>query len=90
MAKSLKKLRAVSLRKKGTSVGDIARMLGVSKSTASIWCQGIALTDKQKDRLVQKVIKAGHVGRLLGAQSNKDKKIENIRQSQVWAPEFAR
>ena len=36
---------AKKMRKKGMSLGDIAKNLKVSKSTASFWCKDIILTE---------------------------------------------
>lgn len=43
------------LRYQGLSYKEIRQKmpLSISKSTLSTWCKDIALTDKQKDRLVQ-------------------------------------
>lgn len=78
MAKFDKKAQVYRLRKQGESIGDIAKDVGVSKSTVSLWCRNIKLTRKQEERLKQKVITAGHKGRLLGAQVNKQKRLDAI------------
>jgi transposase len=39
--------QARKMRRNGSSVGDIAAKLGVSKSSASLWVRGISLTDEQ-------------------------------------------
>jgi transposase-like protein len=43
--------RALTLRKKGVSMGEIARTLNVAKSSVSYWVREIKLTSRQKDRL---------------------------------------
>lgn len=40
--------RAVSLRRRGKSVRDIAQVLGVSKSSVSLWCASIRLSPGQR------------------------------------------
>ncbi len=54
MAKAKERLRAKKLRKSGKSIKDIAKILGISTSSASLWCRDIILTQKQIDRLKQK------------------------------------
>ncbi|TSC88014.1 MAG: Uncharacterized protein G01um10147_245 [Microgenomates group bacterium Gr01-1014_7] len=51
MAKSLLRLEAHKLRKKGISVRKIAQTLGISKSTISHWTRDIILTVEQLEAL---------------------------------------
>lgn len=88
MAKSDERLKAENLRRKGWSINRIATFLGVSKSSASGWCKNIALTKSQKARLIQNTIKAGHRGRMIGAEKNKQKKIDTIQSYQEMAHKF--
>ena len=78
MAKFEKRLEARALRKKGWSIRSIAKRLDVSKASASIWCRDLRLTAKQNQRLIQNAIKAGHAGRIKGAQMNREKKERRI------------
>ena len=78
MAKSIKKLIAFKLRRKGKSIKEIAKLISVSKSSVSIWCRDIQLTPKQKLNLQKKMIRAGHLGRLRGALTNKMKKEKRL------------
>jgi DNA-binding transcriptional ArsR family regulator len=45
------KFKAIELRKTGLSYGEIAKKLGVSKSTLSYWLKDVELTDKQRKKL---------------------------------------
>jgi hypothetical protein len=72
------KIQALELRRKDVSIKTIAEKLGVSKGTASVWCRDIVLTQKQERRLKEGMIKAGHKGRMLGAEMNKKKKADAI------------
>lgn len=45
------KIKAISLRKDGYSIKDIAKKLEISTSTASLWCREIFLTLEQKKNL---------------------------------------
>lgn len=78
MAKFEKRIQAHALRKKGWSIKKIAGHIHVSKSTASIWCRDLELTQKQKNRLIQNAIRGGYVGRMRGAETNRRKRQERI------------
>jgi len=59
--KELDREEAVELRKKGKSVGEIANLLHISKSSASIWVRHVELTDDQKTKLSeQNPFNSGH------------------------------
>jgi len=47
MAKAIEKMKAREMRRKGESVTEIAKKLGVSSSTTSLWCRDIKLSQKQ-------------------------------------------
>jgi hypothetical protein len=87
MAKTREKIEAIRLRRAGKSVGDIARTLRISKGTASAWCQGIELTDAQKERLRQSRIAGGHAGRMRGTEVNRQKKIDVVTRECNFAKE---
>jgi transposase-like protein len=78
MAKSLKKIEALKLRREGKSIKEIASRVDVARSTASVWCREISLSKKQKDKLYKKMVDAGHKGRLMGAEANKRKKLDTL------------
>lgn len=78
MAKFKKRLQAITLRKKGYSIKSISEKLDVSKGSVSIWCRDIILTEKQKNILRDNMIKAGHKGRMIGAEINRKKREDNI------------
>jgi len=79
MAKYTERLKAREMRKTGLSLGDISHKVGVCKSTVSLWCRDIHLTDLQNDLLKKNVIKAGLKGRMMGAEMNRRKKQERLR-----------
>jgi len=78
MAKFQERIKAQQLRKTGWSIKSIAERLGVSKSSASTWCRDIELTEKQRNRLMENAIVAGHKGRMIGAEMNRKKKEARI------------
>jgi hypothetical protein len=85
MAKSESRLQALEMRRKGKSIGLIAKHLGVSKSSASLWCRDIILTKEQIDSLTRSQVEAGNYGRLKGAEMNKRKRLRNVEMQQLIA-----
>jgi predicted transcriptional regulator len=79
MAKSLLKFQAREMRKKGMSVSEITKHLGVSKSSVSLWCSDIELTQKQISILMARKKDRGLVGRLKGAEVQKQKRLREIK-----------
>lgn len=79
MAKFEKRQEARRLRIKGLSIKSIAKQLGVSKSSASLWCLDLKLTEEQREVLIKNAIAAGHKGRILGTEMNKRKKQESLQ-----------
>ncbi len=88
MSKSSQKLNALSLRRLGWSIKDISRKLKVSRSSVSVWCQGINLTEKQKAKLHAKQVIAGNVGRQKGAEMNRNKRLESLAVAELFAKEL--
>lgn len=78
MAKSLLRLKARKLRKRGISVKKIAQTLGISKSTASEWVRDVILTVEQLETLRQASLKGGELGRIKGAFVQKQRRIRLI------------
>lgn len=78
MAKSLLRLKAIKLRSKGISVIEIAKELGVSKSTASLWGRDVILSVEQLEKLRHRSIMGSELSRLKGALSQKHKRLEKI------------
>src|SRR3990167_8384307 len=67
------KQRIRNLRSQGWSLGEIGLKTGISKSTISGWVRDIRLTDKQKERIRQKIIDSGAIGRPLAVEANYEK-----------------
>lgn len=55
MSKELK-TKAIEMRKQGISIIKIAKELGVSKSSVSVWTRDITLTEKQKEQLLHREV----------------------------------
>jgi hypothetical protein len=82
MAKYEQRLQARVMRKDGISIITIAKKLGVTKSSVSLWCRDILLTSKQIEQLRKQ--KGSVFGRWIGAESNRKKKRENIQAADNW------
>ncbi len=67
------KLRARHLRSNGWSLGEIHLKMNIPKSTFSGWVKDILLTEKQKERIKQKIITSGDIGRPLAVKVNREK-----------------
>jgi|SRR3989344_470461 len=78
MTETIKKIKAWNMRRNGASLRNISDRLNVSKSTASLWCRNIKLTQSQRQLLTLNQIKAGERGRMIGAQMNRRKKEAKI------------
>ena len=74
MSKLKYKLRAIALRKKGLSYGEIRRQIPVVKSTLSLWLKSIPLTEEHRARLYTKKIEV--LSR--GAQSQKERRKREV------------
>ena len=85
MAKSEARLLALKMRRDGRSIRDITQVLSVSKSSVSLWCRDIQLTQKQRSKLFKNQIKEGLRGRLIGAEINRNKRLENIVEQETIA-----
>lgn len=81
MAKSLLKLEARKLRKKGVSVKKIAQYLKVAKSSASIWTRDIILTVEQLENLRKIMLRGSELGRMKGALMQKERRLKFIKES---------
>lgn len=73
------------MRKEGESIKGIALILGVSKSSVSLWCRDIVLTEEQMVFLKKEKIKGGMAGRIKGTESNKKKKLDSIAEAEKQA-----
>ena len=85
MAKVEEKKLARKLRKEGKSILDISRFLHVSKGSVSTWCSDIILSQKQIMNLHESMVRGGYIGRMAGAQVQKQRKQEKIQLSNIQA-----
>ena len=85
MSKFELKPKARDLRMAGESINNIAKKLNLSKSTISLWCSEMKLSNGVRNMLRHKMISAGLRGRLMGAKTNRNKKLSAIKESKKWA-----
>jgi hypothetical protein len=71
---------ALSLRRLGHTYSEIAdKLKPISRGTLSRWLREIELSQEHVERITKKSIEAGHHGRMLGAQKNKEKRLERLK-----------
>ncbi len=87
MAKSRERIEACKLRAQGKSVKEIAKQLGVSCGSVSVWTRDIELTQDQRTYLKERQIVSGMRGRMMGAESNKEKKRARLQLAEEQAIE---
>ena len=80
MAKSEQRLKARKLRKEGLSIIKIAALLKIAKSSISLWCRDIELTEAQKLALIASKEDGLKRGQLMGAESQKKRRLDKIEQ----------
>lgn len=79
MAKYELRIRARQLRSQGESVKVIAKTLGVTRGTSSLWVRDIILTVGQLEKLRNREIKGAELGRLRGALRQKENRLARIK-----------
>lgn len=73
------KFKAIELRKQGLSYKEILTKIDVSKSTISLWCKDVQLTEKQKLRLLNKKQFGQKKGSLVAAENKRNARIERTK-----------
>ena len=73
--------KAIALRQKGLSYQEILRHIPVGKGTISRWCREIPLTEKQKERLIEKKRNTPLIRRL------KENLAQSKKEAKRWAKE---
>src|SRR3989338_1585090 len=79
MAKSELRIKAREMRSTGESVGVIAKKIGVSKSTVSLWVRDIILSIEQLETLRKRWIHGTERGRLKGAFMQKNRRLNLMK-----------
>ncbi len=77
--KITEKQKAIALREKGWTLNEIAKEIGCSKASVSVWVRHILLTEEQKFRITEKGRNLGSVERRrLARLSNEQKKRDEV------------
>ncbi|KKT00028.1 MAG: hypothetical protein UW07_C0007G0008 [Candidatus Nomurabacteria bacterium GW2011_GWF2_43_8] len=84
MSKYELKVKARVMRKEGIPINEIKNRLGISKSTVSFWCGDIVLTEAQYKKIKKEHILKTQKGRFIGAQMNKNKRLDAIKLADIW------
>lgn len=84
MAKYALRIKARQMRSQGESVKRIASLLGVSRSTSSVWVRDIVMSVEQLEKLKQRSITGSERGRMLGSLVQKQRRIQRIEQSKKY------
>ena len=79
------RFRAQALRRQGLSYKEILTKIFVSKSTISLWCRDILLTEKQKFKLLSKKQFGQRKGSLVAAENKRIARIERTRRIRSFA-----
>ncbi len=67
------KQKVKNLRSAGWSLGEISLRIKIPKNTIFGWVKDIKLTHRQKERIKQKIITSGAIGRMLAVKVNREK-----------------
>lgn len=78
MTKLFKKEQALQMRKRGVSIKEISVALSVSKSTVSVWCRDVALSEKA----IARIAKNGNEKATIALMRYSEKKRELRQQSE--------
>jgi transposase len=73
--KSKQKIQARQLRVEGMSLRDISRTVGISKSTASLWCKDIKLSEEQISKLISRPENAKYGSLALHLKREREKAV---------------
>lgn len=84
MAKSRERLMARELRRHGESIREIAKKVGISRSSSSAWCRDILLTPEQTESLIQRDKDGGAKGRMISAELSKKRKLTRINEDKKF------
>lgn len=79
MAFSREKDRAIALRKRGKSIGEIVSLLGMKKSTVGAWCRDIRLSERHHSRILRRQRARGSIGLMKSAELKRAKRIADIK-----------
>lgn len=79
MAKFKEMIKARELRHDGESIREIAKKLGISKSTVSRWCSDMSLTEEQILFLAKRHEDKAYIGRLHAAEGRRSERLMRMK-----------
>lgn len=65
-------------RKLGMSLSELAKKYRLSKSTVSLWCRDVSISEDAQNLIKEKWLKSTAAARKKGTQANRDKRIASI------------
>jgi len=71
--------KAIGFRKRGFSYNEIQKRVPVSKSTLSLWCRNVVISEKQAIELIEKRKRGADKGRMISAKRQQKKRIERTK-----------
>jgi len=78
MAKFKERILVRRLRKQGKSIKNIAKIIGVSKSSVSLWCNDILLSDQQKENLLKNNLLKINKGSIIASENKKKERLNRV------------
>ena len=78
MAKFKERILARKLRNEGKSIKNIAKTIGVAKSTVSLWCNDIFLSELQKNNLTKISLEAIKRGSVVANENKKRERLVRV------------
>lgn len=63
------------MRRRGKSISQISRAIGIGKGTVSVWCRDIALTPRQIQRLLRRKELGLKAGQLHAAENKRSRRL---------------
>lgn len=87
MAKYELRIKAREMRSRGVSLRTISKELGVAKSTASLWTEGIILSVEQLQKIRKSWLKATEPNRLKGSLMQKQRRLDITKKMEEFGDE---
>jgi hypothetical protein len=78
MSRSKEHILAVEMRKEGKSILEIAQKLNVAKSTVSVWCRDISLTEQQINLITRNRALGIRKGQLVSAERKRAMRLARV------------
>lgn len=78
VARFKERIQVRKLRREGFSIGNIAKKVGVAKSTASLWCRDISLTDEQIYNLAKRESGGSRLGALRASENRRRERMSRL------------